>query len=98
MNLQKQVEPLLSAALQASSNRGMHNARPRGSLGFNVGSDEPPKTITSKAGLVDLNVRSGEGQDALTACLTVICARTSSTICSRRSARSLNSPFTFDCS
>jgi hypothetical protein len=50
MNLRKQVEPLLSVALQASSNRGMHNAQPRGSLRINVGSDEPPKTITSKAG------------------------------------------------
>ena len=70
----------------------MHNARPRGSLGFYVGSDEPPKTITSKAGLRDLSVRSEVGQDALTACLTAICARTSSTSCSRWSARSFSSP------
>jgi len=32
MNLREQVEPLVTTALQASSNRGMHTARHRGSL------------------------------------------------------------------
>jgi len=32
MNLRKQVEPLWVAALQASSNRGMHTTRRRDSL------------------------------------------------------------------
>jgi hypothetical protein len=32
MNLRVQVEPLVTTALQASSNRGMHTARHRGSL------------------------------------------------------------------
>ena len=32
MNLRKQVEPLRKAALQASSNRGMHTTQRRDSL------------------------------------------------------------------
>jgi len=49
MNLRKQVEPLKKAALQASSDRGMHTTRRRDSLRWNVGSNEPA-AITRKAG------------------------------------------------
>ena len=42
MNLRKQVDPLLSAALQASSEqRHAQHATPRLAWGNNIGSDEP---------------------------------------------------------
>ena len=46
----KQVDPLLSAALQASSLRGMHTTRRRGSLRRNVGSNDTPKPSRTKQG------------------------------------------------
>ena len=50
----------VKAALQASSpRRHAHHATVATRLGFNVGSDKPPKTITSKAGTVDLRRRAG---------------------------------------
>src|ERR671922_2402743 len=44
-------------------NRGVHTARPRGSLGCNVGSDEPPNHHEqSRERVEDLSLRAGVGQ------------------------------------
>src|SRR3954468_20569433 len=98
MNLHKQVEPLLLAALQASSEQrhAQHAASRLAWLLHRL--RRASETITSQAEAeAILTCRSAGGQGALTACFAVACASPSSTSCSSRKARSFSSPRAVDC-
>jgi hypothetical protein len=58
MNLRVQVEPLVTTALQASSNRGMHTARHRSSLKVKHWLNRTLNSITNKTGpMTDLRTK-----------------------------------------
>jgi hypothetical protein len=105
MNLRKQVEPLLSAAHQASSNRGVHTARPRGSLGLlrwlRRASENHHEQSRSLSILLwhlgTVKAREQTRPVRYTARFAATCASASSTKRSRRIARSCRSPLLTDC-
>src|SRR3954465_11132375 len=93
MNLHKQVEPLLSAALQASSEqRHAHGATSRLAwLLHRLRRASEPITSKAEAGRI-LTCASAEVHRPPTAWGVLTFASTSSTSCSRRRARSFNLP------
>src|SRR5688500_6795104 len=98
MNLRKQVEPLLSAALQASSEqRHAQHATSRLAWVKTLAQTSLRKPSRAKQELRDLSARSWVGQGALTAWGAATCPRTSSTSFSSCRARSFSSPCTEVC-
>src|SRR3954468_3047119 len=98
MNLHKQVEPLLSAALQASSEQrhAQHAASRLAWLLHRL--RRASETITSKAeaeGVLPCRAAGGEG--ALSPCSAFACASPSSPTGASRKARSFSSPRAVDC-